>query len=141
MQRVPVVPWSIAATYSRIASAILPSRLNRLVIVSFTVKRYEPTRDSVLSIEGGSLQELFRDRDVPRFHAFERVARRKLLLLHAARSLQDRRVPPGNRLEELRGGRKCQHSIRINDQWRVCFVWRGVDAFDVEIVDYHGEKK
>jgi len=52
-------------------------------------------------------------------------------------SLQDLRAPPGNRLEKLRGDRKGQHSFRINDQWRICFVWRGEDAFDVEIVNYH----
>jgi toxin HigB-1 len=80
---------------------------------------------------------LFHDRDVPRFRAFERVARRKLLVLHRAGSLQDLRVPPGNRLEALHRDREGQHSIRINDQWRICFVWRDGDAFDVEIVDYH----
>jgi proteic killer suppression protein len=82
-------------------------------------------------------QELFDDVDVPRFRAFERVARRKLMYLHRARTLQDLRVPPGNRLEALKGDRKGQHSIRINDQWRICFSWRDGDAFDVEIVDYH----
>jgi proteic killer suppression protein len=80
---------------------------------------------------------LFADVDVPRFRAFERIARRKLLYLHRARSLQDLRVPPGNRLEALKGDRKGQHSIRINDRWRICFVWRGGDSYDVEIVDYH----
>ena len=54
-----------------------------------------------------------------------------------AQSLQDLRVPPGNRLEQLAGDRQGQHSIRINDQWRICFVWRDRDAYDVEIVDYH----
>jgi proteic killer suppression protein len=82
-------------------------------------------------------QELFDDVDVPRFRAFERVARRKLMYLHRARTLRDLRVPPGNRLEALKGDRKGQHSIRINDQWRICFSWRDGDAFDVEIVDYH----
>ena len=67
----------------------------------------------------------------------QRVARRRLLLLHQARTLQDLRVPYGNRLEALKGDRKGQHSIRVNDQWRVCFRWQGEDAFDVEIVDYH----
>ena len=82
-------------------------------------------------------ERLFRDQDVRRFRAFERIARRKLLLLHRARSLADLLVPPGNRLEGLRGRRKGQHSIRINDQWRICFRWRDGDAIDVEIVDYH----
>ncbi len=58
-------------------------------------------------------------------------------MLNNAQSLSDLRVPPGNRLEALRGDRAGQHSIRINDQWRICFEWREGDAFDVEIVDYH----
>jgi len=74
---------------------------------------------------------------VARFRMIERVARRKLLFLHAARRLEDLRVPPGNHLEALRGNRSGQHSIRINDRWRICFVWRGSDAHEVEIVDYH----
>ncbi|HLD14486.1 MAG TPA: type II toxin-antitoxin system RelE/ParE family toxin [Burkholderiales bacterium] len=82
-------------------------------------------------------ESLFNDLDVPRFRAIERVARRRLLYLHQARRLEDLRVPPGNRLEALRGDRQGQHSIRINDQWRICFRWKDGDAFDVEIVDYH----
>ena len=62
---------------------------------------------------------------------------RKLLILDAAESLLDLRSPPGNRLEKLRGDRAGQHSIRVNDQWRVCFRWRDGDAHDVEITDYH----
>ena len=80
---------------------------------------------------------LFTDEPVARFRAIERQARRKLLYLHRARTLQDLIVPPGNRLEALRGGRKGQHSIRVNDQWRICFRWKDGDAHDVEIVDYH----
>ena len=67
----------------------------------------------------------------------QQVVRRKLLLLHQARRLDDLRAPPGNRLEALKGERAGQHSIRINDQWRLCFRWQGEDAMDVEIVDYH----
>ncbi len=67
----------------------------------------------------------------------QRAAWKKLAILHAVGSLQDLRVPPGNRLEKLAGRREGQHSIRINDQWRLCFVWRGGDAYEVEIVDYH----
>jgi proteic killer suppression protein len=66
-----------------------------------------------------------------------RIGNRKLLQLHNAPSLNDLRAPPGNRLEALTGDRAGQHSIRINDQWRVCFVWRDGDAHDVEVVDYH----
>ena len=67
----------------------------------------------------------------------QRVAQRKLGYLHVARSLDDLRSPPGNRLEALRGDREGQWSIRINDQWRICFRWQGGGAHDVEIVDYH----
>lgn len=82
-------------------------------------------------------QRLFQDERVRRYQAFERQARRKLLLLDAASDLDDLRVPPGNRLEALSGDRDGQHAIRINKQWRVCFRWDDGDAFDVEIVDYH----
>jgi proteic killer suppression protein len=64
-------------------------------------------------------------------------ARAKLLALDAAIGLDDLRVPPGNRLEALRGDRRGQHSIRVNDQWRLCFVWRDGAAWDVELADYH----
>jgi len=67
----------------------------------------------------------------------QRVALRKLVLLDAATSLLDLRIPPANRLEKLAGNRLGQYSIRINDQWRICFVWRDGDAVDVEIADYH----
>jgi proteic killer suppression protein len=66
-----------------------------------------------------------------------RAALKKLLVLDAADALADLRVPPGNRLEKLSGDRKGQHSIRINDQWRICFHWKNGDALDVEIADYH----
>ena len=66
-----------------------------------------------------------------------RIGKRKLIQVHHARSIDDLRAPPGNRLEALRGDRAGRYSIRINDQWRVCFVWRDGDAFDVAIVDYH----
>ncbi|MBI4799844.1 MAG: HigA family addiction module antidote protein [Desulfarculus sp.] len=69
----------------------------------------------------------------------QRVAMRKLRMLHRARSLDDLRIPPANRLEALGGERKGQYSIRINDQWRICFIWRKGDASEVEIVDYHQE--
>lgn len=65
------------------------------------------------------------------------VARRKLRMLNSAETLDDLRIPPANRLEALKGERKGQHSIRINDQWRICFRWKNGDAHDVEIVDYH----
>ncbi|MGD8393491.1 MAG: type II toxin-antitoxin system RelE/ParE family toxin [Desulfobacterales bacterium] len=67
----------------------------------------------------------------------QHLARRKLIILDAATELNVLRVPPGNRLEALKGDRKGQHSIRINDQWRICFTWKTGDAYDVEIADYH----
>jgi toxin HigB-1 len=67
----------------------------------------------------------------------QRVALRKLVQLHSAVELEFLKVPPGNRLEALKGKRAGQYSIRINDQWRICFAWRNGDAYDVEIVDYH----
>ena len=82
-------------------------------------------------------EALFHSRVVPRFRNIERVARRKLLQLHAATGLDTLKVPPGNHLEALVRDRKGQHSIRINDQWRICFVWRADGAHHVEIVDYH----
>ena len=82
-------------------------------------------------------EALFQRKPRKRFRPLARVALRKLLTLHAASSLDDLKVPPGNRLGKLKGHRKRQYSIRINDQWRVCFRWKGGDAYDVEIVDYH----
>jgi len=67
----------------------------------------------------------------------QRIALRKLVMLDAAQTIQDLRVPPGNRLEKLSGDREGQHSIRINDQWRVCFRWEEGSAYNVEITDYH----
>ena len=68
----------------------------------------------------------------------QQIALRKLRMLHRAISLDDLRSPPANRLEKLKGDRAGQYSIRINDQWRICFEWQDGDAYDVEIVDYHG---
>ena len=95
----------------------------------------------------GCVIRSFRDRDtqsvanrwrVGRFHRdIQRRAQRKLMMLNNATDLNDLRAPPGNRLEALSGERRGQFSIRINDQWRICFVWDGGDAYEVEIVDYH----
>lgn len=82
-------------------------------------------------------QKLYLRQRVARFANIERVAIRKLEQLHMAGALEDLRIPPGNRLEALKGKRAGQHSIRVNDQYRVCFVWTPGGAEDVEIVDYH----
>ncbi|MYF93861.1 MAG: type II toxin-antitoxin system RelE/ParE family toxin [Gemmatimonadetes bacterium] len=89
----------------------------------------------------------FRDRETERIFQrirsgklpsdIQRVAVRKLRMLNRSVTLADLRVPPANRLEKLRGDRAGQYSIRINDQWRICFTWRNGDAYNVEIVDYH----
>ncbi|SFL77688.1 proteic killer suppression protein [Desulfomicrobium norvegicum] len=93
------------------------------MIVSFTCKETE---------------KLFRERTSRKIPPdIHRVSLRKLLQLHAAVDLNFLRVPPGNRLESLSGDRAGQHSIRINDQWRICFTWRDGNVHDVEIVDYH----
>lgn len=83
-------------------------------------------------------EEIWNRRRVRKFdHVTARIALRKLLILDAAVTLSDLRVPPGNRLEKLKGDRATQHSIRINDQWRICFKWTSSGPTEVEIVDYH----
>ena len=91
----------------------------------------------IVSFKDGDTEKLAGGRRVKRFQSFEAVARRKLRQLEIAERLDDLRVPPGNRLEQLRGDRAGQHSFRINDQYRVCFRWTSGGADDVEIVDYH----
>ncbi|WP_077528792.1 type II toxin-antitoxin system RelE/ParE family toxin [Vreelandella utahensis] len=82
-------------------------------------------------------QALFRTGKTKRFTAIQKAAERKLIQLHAAEELRDLESPPGNRLEALAGKRNGQHSIRINNQWRLCFRWSSQGPEDVEIVDYH----
>ena len=91
----------------------------------------------IKSFRSKDAERLHAGEPLRRFAAIERVARRKLRILDAAAELRDLAAPPGNRLEALKGDRQGQRSIRINDQWRVCFVWREGDAYEVEIVDYH----
>ena len=91
----------------------------------------------ILSFSCSDTQALAGGERVERFIAFERVARRKLRQLEIAMRLEDLRIPPGNRLERLKGSRDGQMSIRINDQWRICFRWISIGAEDVEIIDYH----
>lgn len=91
----------------------------------------------IRSFRCADTESLARGERVRRFESVAIVARRKLRQLEIATRLDDLRVPPGNRLEALRGNRQGQYNIRINDQWRVCFRWTGLGAEDVEIVDYH----
>ncbi|QEA12832.1 type II toxin-antitoxin system RelE/ParE family toxin [Comamonas flocculans] len=91
----------------------------------------------ILDFRCSDTKALFEQKRVARFVAIEAVALRRLAQLHAATSLDFLRVPPGNRLEALRGDRKGQYSIRINSQWRLCFLWSDGHASQVEIVGYH----
>jgi proteic killer suppression protein len=92
----------------------------------------------ILSFACAESERVFRAELSRRFPPdIQRSARRKLLALHAATELRQMAVPPGNRLEALKGRRKGQYSVRINDQWRICFQWREGNAYEVEIVDYH----
>ena len=91
----------------------------------------------IRSFRSEDTEALFQGRFSRPFERIANVAERKLVQLHAARALRDLAIFPGNRLEALKGNRAGQHSIRVNDQWRICFRWHGEDAHDVEIVDYH----
>ena len=91
----------------------------------------------IRSIKGDDTERLWRTGECRRFAAIARVALRKLDQIEASVAIEDLRAPPGNRLEKLKGDRAGQWSIRINDQWRVCFRWVDGEAWDVEIVDYH----
>jgi toxin HigB-1 len=91
----------------------------------------------IVSFKDGDTEKLAGGRCVKQFQSIEAVARRKLRQLEIAGRLEDLRVPPGNRLEPLKGDRVVQHSIRINGQYRVCFRWTSGGAEDVEIVDHH----
>lgn len=91
----------------------------------------------IISFQCADTKALFDGRLVRRFKNFERVALRKLRQLQVAKKISDLRVPPGNRLERLKGNRAGQYSIRINDQFRLCFSWTSAGASGVEIVDYH----
>jgi proteic killer suppression protein len=92
----------------------------------------------IKSFRSRETEKLFLRQRLSRFPPnVHRIALRKLLLLDAAERLEDLRIPSGNRLEKLTGNRQGQHSIRINDQWRICFRWSEGDAYEVEIADYH----
>lgn len=90
-----------------------------------------------LTFKCADTEAMFTTGKSPRWSGILKVATRKLTMLHAAATLDFLRSPPGNRLEQLQGDREGQHSIRINDKWRVCFVWTEAGPRDIEIVDYH----
>ena len=91
----------------------------------------------IQSFRDAATEKIFQQQSSKQFGPIEKVALRKLIHLNQARSLRDLAAIPGNRLEVLKGARKGRHSIRINDQYRICFVWKDGDACDVEITDYH----
>jgi len=91
----------------------------------------------IRSFRDREAEKLFQDQFSKKYQSIERIARRKLTMLDEAETLKDIAALPGNRLEALKGDRKGQHSIRINDRYRVCFVWIEGQALDVEIADYH----
>ena len=92
----------------------------------------------IRSFKSRAAEEIWRGQRVRELPTdIQQVARRKLRMLNNAQSLMDLRVPPGNRLEALKGDRAGQYSIRINDQWRICFVWQDGEVHEAEIVDYH----
>ena len=91
----------------------------------------------IQSFGNDETETLFAHERVKKFEQFERVALRKLEMISAAATLSDLIIPPGNRLEKLQGRRSKYHSIRINDKWRICFIWKDGSAYDVQIEDYH----
>lgn len=96
----------------------------------------------IRSFKDKETEKIFKRERSKRFsQEIQRIAFRKLRMINRSQSINDLRVPPPNRLEKLKGIRSDQYSVRINDQWRICFEWHGNDAFQVEIVDYHKEKK
>lgn len=104
--------------------------------LTFNARRYT-IRSMIQSFRCTDKRDLFQGRTVARFANLRTVAERKLAMLHRSVRLEDLKIPPNNRLEALRGDRQGQWSIRINDQWRLCFRFEGGHASDVEIVDYH----
>jgi len=112
------------------------ARARRIVTLAVTIAaRYHVA--VIKDFRSAETRDLFNGKRVRRWINIETVAMRKLAMLNRAARLDDLRIPPANRLEALKGERAGQHSIRINDQFRLCFRWRDGDAHDVEIVDYH----
>lgn len=91
----------------------------------------------IISFACSDTEKLFHNKFAKRFNSISRQAQRRLKILNSANNINDLRSPPGNKLESLKGDRVDQHSIRINDQWRICFVWQNGNVHDVCIVDYH----
>ncbi len=136
VQRVDAQPVQQRASIQRRA-ARATERLQFPSITLDVICRAAYACSVIRSFADKDTRRLFEDEDVRRFRAIADAARRKLYLLHAVVRMDDLKVPPGNRLEALQGDRRGQHSIRINQQFRICFRWIAGHAYDVEIVDYH----
>ena len=117
--------------------SVSPSSFFRARVPLYRNRNADQTCRVIHSFACPDSEALFRSHASRRFKNIERVARRKLLQLHAAMALASLRIPPGNALEALKGNRIGQHSIRVNNQWRICLVWHEDGARQVEIVDYH----
>lgn len=111
------------------------SKVTKVLFYRFCYTEYNAERFTLSYVK--ATEGLFNSKPSARFKNIERVARRKLLQLHAATALVDLRIPLGNMLEILQGDRKGQHSVRVNEQWCICFVWKEDGVHGVEIVDYH----
>jgi proteic killer suppression protein len=107
----------------------------RFVLVIYRISIYD--KSVIRSFRSAATEMVFRQQSVRQFRSIEAVALRKLIQIARARTLRDLAAIPGNRLESLSGNRKGQHSIRVNDRYRICFTWQDGDAYEVEIVDYH----
>jgi toxin HigB-1 len=129
---------AVAVAMVKRSDFLFPSRRRLQDVIRLT---YNPIRHinavMIRSFRDRATESLWLGAFVKRFSGIEKQALRKLDMLYHARDLNDLRVPPANRLEALTGDRKGQHSIRINDQWRICFVWTKEGPVNVEIVDYH----
>lgn len=132
----PPVPGNVLARLELTLSVPLsPKRACQKGVAIYRIPIYD--KNMIKASADKDTEALFNGNRVRRFVNIEAVARRKLAQLHAAAKLDFLRVPPGNRLELLKGNRAGQYSIRINDQFRVCFCWQDGDACEVQIVDYH----
>jgi len=132
-------PWIPAGFWNSSSETISTTKNGGQRVITLDVKhvwRY-CCRMAIQSFRCSDTQDLFNRIRVARFVNIETVARRKLEQLHMAAQIDDLRIPPGNQLKKLSGDRGEQYCVRINDQWRLCFVWRDGEAFEVEIVDYH----
>ena len=131
-----IIDWKSFLDYNDRGAQDEPRRVSFIICLTYNVRRYI-RNNMIKSFRCKDTLAIFENRTPKKFRSITAVAERKLQMLDSAKTIADLKSPPGNRLEALRGNRKGSWSIRINDQWRLCFRYEGGDAFDVEIVDYH----